>query len=147
PTAVITADRLSGPAPFDVQFSGAGSIDPNGDALNYWWDFGDGTTAVGQSPPLHRFLQPGTHVVKLTVTDPGGSIGNNLFPVIVEPWLLMIDASLTLTQRLAFNQVIVTNGGSLTATNGLDAGGLVVSPGSVNFGQRSSITSLYLNGG
>src|SRR5205807_3919036 len=33
PIAAITADRTSGPAPFDVQFSGAGSVDANGDPL------------------------------------------------------------------------------------------------------------------
>ena len=44
PIAVATATPDSGPTPLTVQFSSAGSNDPDGTALTYAWDFnGDGT--------------------------------------------------------------------------------------------------------
>jgi hypothetical protein len=44
------------------------SSDPEGGALEYRWDFGDGTFATGSSVE-HAFTTPGTKTVQLTVTD------------------------------------------------------------------------------
>jgi len=35
----------------------------------YTWDFGDGFTYVGGSPPTHYYSTPGTYLVELTVND------------------------------------------------------------------------------
>jgi PKD repeat protein len=48
----------------EVQFLD-GSI---GNAVNYFWDFGDGTTS-GMQHPTHTFNQNGIHTVCLTVSD------------------------------------------------------------------------------
>ncbi|MEV0895177.1 PQQ-dependent sugar dehydrogenase [Actinoplanes sp. NPDC049802] len=76
PTAVAGADRTSGQAPLTVQFSSAGSTDPDGGALTYRWDFGDGgsSTAAG---PSHTFTGDGVFDVRLTVTDPQGATGTD----------------------------------------------------------------------
>lgn len=51
-----------------VQFDGAGSTDPNGDALSYAWDFGDG--AMGDSvSPTHVYAADGVYTVTLVVSD------------------------------------------------------------------------------
>ncbi|MDG4762676.1 hypothetical protein O7632_00875 [Solwaraspora sp. WMMD406] len=39
PIAAATADPTTGNAPLTVQFSSAGTIDPDGDAITYAWDF------------------------------------------------------------------------------------------------------------
>jgi PKD repeat protein len=44
------------------------STDPEGDTLEYRWDFGDGTFATG-SIVEHAFTTPGAKPVQLTVTD------------------------------------------------------------------------------
>jgi hypothetical protein len=44
------------------------SMDPEGGVLEYRWDFGDGTFAMGASVE-HAFTTPGTKAVQLTVTD------------------------------------------------------------------------------
>ena len=54
-----------------VAFSGAGSTDPNDDALSYSWDFGDGSTGTGVAPS-HAYADNGTYDVTLTVTDAHG---------------------------------------------------------------------------
>jgi len=38
---------------------------------SFTWDFGDGSTATGQSVD-HSYLLPGAYTVTLTVTDAGG---------------------------------------------------------------------------
>ena len=57
PVAAIQATPTSGAAPLAVQFSAAGSSDPDGDALTYSWDLnGDGV--FGDS----TLGQPGVHL-------------------------------------------------------------------------------------
>jgi len=55
PTAVANADVTNGYAPFAVNFTGAGSSDPESDSLTYTWDFGDGTNRhrARHQPHLH----------------------------------------------------------------------------------------------
>ncbi len=60
----------SGTVGVPVSFSGAGSSDPDGDALTYAWDFGDLSTGSGVSP-THAYATTGTFTVSLTVTDNG----------------------------------------------------------------------------
>ena len=51
-----------------ITFDGSLSSDPNGDALIYAWDFGDGAMAAGPSP-THAFAADGTYTISLTVND------------------------------------------------------------------------------
>jgi glucose/arabinose dehydrogenase/PKD repeat protein len=75
PTAVVTADATSGPAPLTVSFGGGGSSDPDGDTLTYAWDldddgaFDDGVGATA----TYTYVEPGTYSATLRVTDPSGA--------------------------------------------------------------------------
>jgi PKD repeat protein len=75
PNAVPTASAggpYTGRAGTSLRFTGAGSSDPDGDALRYRWEFGDGTTSTSTSP-YKRYGSSGTYVVRLVVTDPSGA--------------------------------------------------------------------------
>ena len=54
-----------------VALTAAASTDPNGDALAYAWDFGDGTTGAGASPS-HSYAQDGAYTARVIATDPAG---------------------------------------------------------------------------
>jgi PKD repeat protein len=51
-----------------ITFDGTASSDPDGDALNYAWDFGDGMTGTGAAP-THSYAAAGTYTVSLVVND------------------------------------------------------------------------------
>jgi PKD repeat protein len=69
PTADFDFSPSSPSVGDDVLFAPDAS-DPDGDALKYSWDFGDGTADSNAHTPVHSFADAGTHTVTLTVTDP-----------------------------------------------------------------------------
>jgi PKD repeat protein len=76
PTAVATANPISGEAPLSVNFDGTGSSDPDpGDTLTYAWDldgdgqFDDSTAAQ----PVFIYDLPGIYTAVLRVTDSQGA--------------------------------------------------------------------------
>lgn len=54
----------------------ATAIDPDGDPLQYSWNFGDGTTlaATSENTQTHRFERTGRFDVTVTVTDGRGGV-------------------------------------------------------------------------
>ena len=74
PVAKADADKTSGQAPLTVNFSAAGSSDPDGDALSYSWAFGDGTSSTAANP-TKTYTSNGTYNATLTVRDPDGATG------------------------------------------------------------------------
>ncbi len=69
PSAVAVADKTSGATPLDVNFSSAGSADPEGQPLTYSWDFGDGSPLSTAANPAHTYTTAGVYTVRLTVSD------------------------------------------------------------------------------
>lgn len=68
PVASFTSSSASGQAPFEMTFDASGSSDPNGDALTYAWEFGDGSTGSG-AIVSHEFTFAGTFTITLEVSD------------------------------------------------------------------------------
>lgn len=70
PVAIATANKTSGEAPLNVQFTGTNSTDDK-TISSYFWDFKDGTTTTSPNPD-HTFTEAGNYVVDLTVKDAEG---------------------------------------------------------------------------
>ncbi len=64
----VSNGSYSGIANRSITFRSEGSYDPDGYALNYLWDFGDGYTST-ETNPSHVYSAPGRYSVTLTVTD------------------------------------------------------------------------------
>jgi PKD repeat protein len=62
----------STPSGLNVNFSSAGSNDPDGAITGYDWTFGDGGTST-QPNPSHLYAAAGTYPVSLKVTDNAGA--------------------------------------------------------------------------
>jgi glucose/arabinose dehydrogenase/PKD repeat protein len=75
PTAIADATPTSGGVPLDVLFDATRSSDPDGGALEFEWDFGDGQPHVFASTISHSYASAGTYTAVLTVRDTLGSVG------------------------------------------------------------------------
>ncbi len=71
PVANAGPDRNALPGQ-SLNFSSAGSSDPDGTIVSYAWNFGDGFTATGASVS-HTYAAPGVFTATLTVTDDCGA--------------------------------------------------------------------------
>ncbi|MDX1946963.1 MAG: PQQ-dependent sugar dehydrogenase [Pirellulaceae bacterium] len=80
PTAVSSADVTNGLAGLAVNFTAAGSSDPDDDLLTYSWDFGDGTTASGLTAQ-HTYAAKGVYSAVLTVSD--GELADTAAPITI----------------------------------------------------------------
>src|SRR5690606_1512116 len=73
PKAVASADKTAGAVPFTVRFSSEGSLDYDGDAITYAWNFGRGQGKSSEPNPTYTFKRAGEYTVVLTVTDVHGN--------------------------------------------------------------------------
>ncbi len=72
PVVAFIGTPLSGTAPLAVTFTDSST---GTSITNRRWDFGDGniSTYTTATNPSHRYVNPGTYTVNLTVTNAGGS--------------------------------------------------------------------------
>lgn len=84
PVAVISSDKVSGTSPLTINFRSNGSNDPEGGALTYLWEFGDGTNSA-LANPTHVFTSTDSRgfVVRLTVRDNGGLVDSKTLNISV----------------------------------------------------------------
>ncbi len=83
PTAVASANQTSGAtAPLTVNFSSAGSTDPEGQPITYSWTFGDGTTS-SQANPTHVYSSRGRYSARLTTSDGNSTTPSNVVTITV----------------------------------------------------------------
>lgn len=71
PVAVVNGP-YSGEEGESISFSSEGSNDPDGNIVEYRWDFGDGQTSAS-ADPSYTYSEPGTYTVTLRVTDDKGA--------------------------------------------------------------------------
>ncbi|TQJ06660.1 PKD domain-containing protein [Kribbella jejuensis] len=87
PTARLSVSPTSGTAPLAVTANAGGSTDPQGQALTYAFDFGDGSTSGQQSASTatHTYTTAGTYTVSVRATDTSGLYDTATQVVTVSP--------------------------------------------------------------
>ena len=73
PPVAVAGDATTAVEGSSVSFDGTGSFDPDGDALTYAWDFGDGTPGSASATTSHVYADNGSYTATLTVKDPIGA--------------------------------------------------------------------------
>jgi len=78
PVPAISVDRTAGPRPLAINFSGAGTTDPDNNITSYAWNFGDplsGSNSATGVTAAHTYNgAPGVYTATLTVTDAQGNV-------------------------------------------------------------------------
>jgi glucose/arabinose dehydrogenase len=75
PVARATANPTHGALPLNVSFDGTTSFDPDGDAVSYEWNFGDGSAHQTTATAAHTYTTAGEYDASLTVRDSRGGEG------------------------------------------------------------------------
>lgn len=94
PIAKAQASKNQGAIPLQVKFSSEGSMDFDGDNLEFEWDFyGDGTQVSKEANPDFTFDKAGEFKTVLTVKDPEGLKSQATIPISVgnEPPVVSFD--------------------------------------------------------
>ncbi|MEW6157200.1 MAG: PKD domain-containing protein [Verrucomicrobiota bacterium] len=73
PTISLTASATNGTTSTTFTFRTA-AIDPDGDALAYFWDFGDAELGANLATVTHRWATAGDYVVSCTASDMKGGV-------------------------------------------------------------------------
>ncbi|GMU08585.1 PQQ-dependent sugar dehydrogenase [Corallococcus caeni] len=119
PTAVASATPGRGEPPLLVRFSSAGSSDPDGDALQYRWDFGDGSPVSTLPAPEHTYAVTGFYVARLTVSDGRGGSHSAAVSVTVGNALPVVTIdSPSPTYRFKVGDVVTYSGSAVDPTEG-----------------------------
>lgn len=120
PTAQISANPTSGPTPLAVQFSSAGSSDPDGDALTYSWNFGVSGATSTQANPSYTYQNAGTYIAVLVVTDARGA-SSPPAQITIDPGNTPPDAAIlspSSDARFVVGQIITLTGSANDAQDG-----------------------------
>ncbi|MGX5820763.1 ThuA domain-containing protein [Chitinophaga lutea] len=74
PKATLDVDKLTGALPFKIKLTAENAVDPDGDAITYLWNFGNGTTKETKEPFVeHTYTVAGEYPVFVDVTDSHGA--------------------------------------------------------------------------
>ena len=69
-----------------ITFNASSSYGPDGNIMNYEWDFGDGNvTNITEEIINHSYLEAGSYKVTLTVTDDDGATNSTTKIITVQP--------------------------------------------------------------
>jgi len=123
PVAVIDANPIEGTAPHTVNLDARYSHDEDGAIAQVRWDFGDPATAAASSESRcqHTYLNPGTYVVTLTVSDDAGAVDSQQVPIVVTNAPPTAQASVSNDNPYPGDVV------SFTASGSVDINGVIVS--------------------
>jgi PKD repeat protein len=130
PLAKASATPASGNAPLTVQFSSAGSSDPDGTIVAYEWTFGDAFGTHSNEPnPIYSYGYAGTYTATLTVWDNNNvsSSANVVITVNPAPATILRCSAINLSGKLQGSKATITGNVAVVDGAGTAVGGAVVS--------------------
>jgi PKD repeat protein len=84
PPVAVAGGPYTGTVQRTIQVDASASSDADGTVDVYSWDWDDGLTTVSVVPTTgHSYMDPGTYMVLLTVTDDSGEIGTDITEIVV----------------------------------------------------------------
>ena len=124
PSARISTDVTSGPAPLTVNVSASASYDPDGSVQSHAWSTSrgwgwissDGQQAIGPTASF-VFAQPGTYQINLLVADNAGGTGYARQQIVVNP----VPVTVTATPKIGIGRMDImalANDGRILAWGG-----------------------------
>jgi PKD repeat protein len=149
PIAKASATPTFGNVPLTVQFSSAGSSDPDGTIIEYQWTFGDAFGTSSSEPnPTYTYGYAGTYPATLTVWDNNNVSRSDTVTIIVNPAgnTLLRSTSINLSAALQGKKVIVTGTVVVKNASGTAVSGAVVTstwanPGGTTVTQTATTSS------
>jgi PKD repeat protein len=149
PIANASATPASGNAPLTVQFSSAGSSDPDGTIVAYHWDFGDAFGYTSSDPnPTYTYQYAATYTATLAVTDNNNVSSADTITIVVTPAgsTVLRSTAINLSAALQGKKVAVTGNVVVKDGNGATVSGAVVSatwtqPGGTTVTQTATTSS------
>jgi len=93
-----------------VSFTGSGVFAGSGAGASYTWNFGDNTTANGQTVS-HAFTNPGIYLVNLFITDANGCRNSNRINQLV-----YVSTNPTFTSTVSDNEICLGQSANITAS-------------------------------
>jgi len=123
PAAALSASPKHGGVPLTVEFSAAGSSDPDAQALSYQWVFGDGEGAEGVSV-AHTYTVAGNYTAVLTVTDTLGESATSRTTITPGNHAPVAEILTPVSgAEFAVDQVVTFTGAGIDADDGALSGG------------------------
>jgi glucose/arabinose dehydrogenase/PKD repeat protein len=120
PTAIIAASARAGLTPLAIAFSAAASSDPDGDAVSFDWNFGDGAPNEAGTSVTHVYTRALPAIVTLTAIDSAGlrslPVTMPVYPGNRPPEVAII--SPTREKRFSVGEVLVLSGSATDPDSG-----------------------------
>lgn len=129
PIAQASASPNTGGAPLAVQFTSAGSRDPDGTIVGYQWAFGDASGTTSSAPnPIFTYTSPGTYTATLTVRDNNNASSSANVVITVSPnqSTVMRSTAIDLSSVLQGKRVTITGDVTVKDLSGAPVSGALV---------------------
>lgn len=109
--AITLAASTNNARPNQVVTLSVSATDPDGDAMAFYWDLGDGTVAPNSPTVAKTWATPGDYVIRCEVSDMrGGITSKHLVVRVGDPRTLRISGFVIDSQGLPMRDVRVSNG-------------------------------------
>jgi gliding motility-associated-like protein len=118
-TPTFTYSVTSNCSPFGASFVNTSTSHVTGDTSSYTWLFGDGSSYLGTTPPLHTYADSGTYIVSLIMANLGACQSPDTITQSVSFHSFLVSAKFTAPDSVCLGTPVTLIGGGTNATSTL----------------------------